>query len=416
MSDALTNSTLNGLKWSYGSSVIVGLLQIALTAVLARLLEPKSFGLIAMAGVVLRFGSYFAQMGMGSAIIQKDNLTPEDIRLAFTFSVGLSLMFFIAFWIGSPLAASFFRAPELLSLLPAMAFSFVLTGISTTAVALLRRQFKFQLLGIVDVLAYVIGYGIVGVSAAFSGAGVWSLVWAALTQSGVVALISFVYTRHELQPLFSWKRSRKLVAFGGKVSVIEFLEFLSANLDSLVIGQIMGARSLGLYNRAYMLVNLPMYYLSTSLSRVLFPSFSRVQNERERIERVFHISMLLLGALLFPLCFGIVGGARELVLAFLGHQWNESIPILQVLALSTPFMLLIHIETLLLEAIGQLRIRLYIQLGNIVVLCTLFFVLFRYGLVGLASAVLFTSVVLFAAYTAVLKGSSVFHNRNRIGT
>ena len=85
MSETLTNSTLHGLKWSYASTVVVGLLQIVLTAVLARLLEPKSFGLIAMAGVVLRFGSYFAQMGMGSAIVQKDNLTAEDIRVASHF-------------------------------------------------------------------------------------------------------------------------------------------------------------------------------------------------------------------------------------------------------------------------------------------------------------------------------------------
>ena len=402
MPGALTNSTLDGLKWSYASTVVVGLLQIVLTAVLARLLEPKSFGLIAMAGVVLRFGSYFAQMGMGSAIIQKDSLTAEDIRLAFTFSIGLSLLFFIVFWIGSPIAAWFFDAPELSSVLPALAFSLVLTGISTTAVALLRREFKFRLLGIAEVLGYVIGYGIVGVSAAFSGAGVWSLVCAALTQSGVVGLIAFGSTRHELQPLFSWKKGRKLVGFGGRVSIIEFLEFLSANLDTLVIGQTMGARSLGLYNRAYMLINLPMYYLSTSLSRVLFPSFSRLQNEKERTERFFRTSMRLMAALLFPLCLGIVGGARELVLAILGGQWNESIPILQVLALSTPFMLLIHIETLLLDAVGQLKIRLYIQLCNLLVLCTLFLILFPYGLVGLASAILFTSVILFVVYTAAL--------------
>jgi lipopolysaccharide exporter len=402
MPGALTNSTLDGLKWSYASTVVVGVLQVFLTAVLARLLEPKSFGLIAMAGVVLRFGSYFAQMGMGSAIIQKDDLTVEDVRLSFTFSVGLSLLFFIVFSIGSPLAAWFFGAPELAFLLPAMAFSFVLTGVSTTAIALLRREFRFRLLGVAEILGYIIGYGVVGVSVALSGAGVWSLVCAALTQSGIVGVIAFGATRHEVKPLFSGRDGRKLMAFGGKVSIIEFLEFLSANLDTLVIGQTMGARSLGLYNRAYMLVNLPMYYLSTSLSRVLFPSFSRVQNEKERIDRFFRAGMLLMSALLFPLCFGIAGGARELVLTILGSQWNESIPILQVLALSTPFMLLIHIETLLLDAVGQLKIRVYIQLCNLLVLCTLFLILFPYGLVGLASAILFTSVILFVVYTAAL--------------
>ena len=258
-----------------------------------------------------------------------------------------------------------------------MSFSFVLTGISTTAVGLLRREFQFRLLGIADVPGYIIGYGIVGVPAAFSGAGVWSLVYAAITQSGVVGLLALGSTRHEVKPLFSWKIGRKLVSFGGRVSIIGFLEFLSANLDILVIGQIMGAASLGLYNRAYMLVNFPMNYISSSLSRVLLPSFSKLQNEKERIERIFRTAMRLMGAFLFPLCFGIVGGARELVLAVLGGQWNESIPILQVLALSTPFMYLINIQTVLFEATAKLKIKLYIQIANILILCTLFLISFH---------------------------------------
>ena len=375
MSGTLTSSTLHGLKWSYASNLTIGFLQIGLTAVLARLLEPKAFGLVAMAGVVLRFGSYFAQMGMGRAIVQKHTLTAEDVRVAFTFSTGLSLLFFFLFWLGTPIATWSFDMPELSSLLPVLAFSFVLTGISTTAVGLLRREFNFRLLGLAEILGYVLGYGFVGIFAALSGAGAWSLVYASLTQSAVLAFLALGFTRHEVKPLFSWKRARALLSFGGKISVIGFLEFIGSNLDVLAIGKVLGATSLGLYNRAYMLVNVPMQYLSRSLSRVLLTSFSKIQNEQERVEQSFRMAMLFMGALLFPLCFGIVGGAREIVLAILGEQWTDSIPILRILALSTPFMLLSHVEAVLLEATAKLKIKVYVQLANILVFCTLIFLL-----------------------------------------
>jgi O-antigen/teichoic acid export membrane protein len=113
--------------------------------------------------------------------------------------------------------------------------------------------------------------------------------------------------------------------------------------------------------------------------------------------------MLVMSALLFPLCFGIVGGAREVVLAILGERWKESIPILRLLALATPFLLLGHIGALLLEVTAKLSIKLYIQVGNILLLCGLFFVLYPYGLIGLAGAVLCSSITIFVTYTVALK-------------
>ncbi len=403
MPDTLMSLALNGMKWTYTSSLTVGLLQIVTASVLARLLEPKAFGLIAMGGVVLRFGNYFSHFGMGSAIVQKHTLTSEDIRSAFTFSIGLSLVFLSLFWVVSPAISLFFAAPELLSILPVMAFSFVFTGFSTTAIGLLRREFKFQLLAMSDILGYLIGYGVVGMYAALSGAGAWSLVYASLTQTGIIGLLAYAFTRHEVKPLFSYNRGRQLASFGGKVSIIGFLEFVSSNLDMLAIGQVMGAVLLGLYSRAYMLVNVPMQYLSGSLSRVLLTSFSRIQGDIARIERSFRVSMLVMATILFPVCFGITGAASEIILTLLGEQWKDAIPILRILALSTPFMLLSHIEAVLLEATAHLTIKLYIQLVSIFALCSLFFILLPYGLIGLASAISLRSVGLLMVYTAALK-------------
>src|SRR3989337_3318800 len=133
MNESLSSKTFHGLKWSYISTITNAVLQIGFTAVMARLLEPRAFGLVAMAGVVLRFGSYFAQMGVAQALIQKKDVSNEDIRAAFTSALFLGVLFFGLFWIAAPLAVYVFNNEEVIPVLRLMALSFVLTGLSTTA-------------------------------------------------------------------------------------------------------------------------------------------------------------------------------------------------------------------------------------------------------------------------------------------
>jgi len=133
-------------------------MQIGYIAVMARLLEPAAFGLVAMAQVVLRFGSYFAQMGMGQALIQKKNISKENIRAAFTSSVFLGFIFFVIIYFGAPLSLYIFNDIEVIPIIRVMALSLVLTGLSTTSLSLLRRNFRFKELAIVEIISYVIGY------------------------------------------------------------------------------------------------------------------------------------------------------------------------------------------------------------------------------------------------------------------
>ena len=144
MTDNLTSKTLHGLKWSYLSTIVNSVLQIGFTAIMARLLEPAAFGLIAMAGVILRFGSYFAQMGVGSALIQKKEISDEDVRAAFTSALFLGILFCVLVWLCAPFAIYIFDNEKVIPIVRVMALSFVITGLSTTALSLLRRNMKFR--------------------------------------------------------------------------------------------------------------------------------------------------------------------------------------------------------------------------------------------------------------------------------
>jgi len=374
-------------------------MQIGYVAVMARLLEPAAFGLVAMAHVVLRFGSYFAQMGMGQALIQKTELTKENIRAAFTSSVVLGFIFFVIIYFLAPLSIYIFNDIKVIPIVRIMALSFVLTGLSTTALSLLRRGFRFKELAIVEIGSYIIGYIGVGIISAILGFGVWSLVFAALSQAFIMAIISYLIVRHSLKLLFKWKHHKALFSFGSKVSIISFFEFIQANIDTIFIGKFFTASALGFYNRGYRLINLPLQFLTSSSSRVIYPAFSKIQNDKVKLRQNYLKAIMLLAQVLFPLVAVATVGANVIILTVLGPKWQASIPILRILAIPSALILIAHIAAVLLEAIAELKIKLKITLFNIILISILLLVLKNYNIAGVALSVGVGYTFVFFAYT-----------------
>jgi O-antigen/teichoic acid export membrane protein len=397
----LTSKTMHGLKWSYLSTIVKSVIQIGFTAIMARLLEPTAFGLIAMAGIILGFGSYIAQMGVGPALIQKKKIFDEDVRAAFTSALFLGIFFFVLFWFLAPIVIYLFDNKKVIPIIRVMALSFIITGLNITALSLLRRNLEFRFLAIAEITSYLLGYGIFGITLAYNGFGVWSLVAGALSQSALLTILSHLFCRHKLSFILQWKYYKPLYSFGGRISVISFFEFLGSYLDTLAIGHFMGAAPLGIYNRAFMLVNLPAQYLTSSFSRVLFPSLSRIQKETERLKKAYLYTIMLFSAILLPTCFGIAASSQEIVLLLLGEKWIPAIPVLQILAIATPFNLLSHFGGVVCEATATINIKLFMQIVYIVILGVFFFLLSGYGIIGFATAVVIGEFVRFVAYILI---------------
>jgi len=395
---SLTARTFHGLKWSYLDTVINAVLQIGYTAVMARLLSPADFGLVAMANVVLRFGSYFAQMGMGSALVQKKDLSQEEIRAGFTSNVILSGVMFWIIWLAAPLSIYIFNNDNVGPIVRWLALSFIFTGLSTTALSLLRRTLDFRSIAIIHIISLIFGYAGVGIIMAVNGFGVYSLIGAALSQGAILAILAYFFSRHNLKFIFKWIHYKRLFSFGARVSIISFMEFISSNLDTMTIGRFMGDIALGFYNRAFMLVNLPMQYLVTSFSRVLMPSFSQIQDQTYRIKNAYLSSILLVSSVLIPVSWGISVAAKDIVMVVLGDKWSASIPILQIISLAIPFNLLKHLAAIIFEAVGELNIKIKIELFNIVLLIVLFYILSDFGVIGFAVAVSVSQILVFIIY------------------
>jgi lipopolysaccharide exporter len=351
-----------------------------------------------MAGIILRFGGYFAQMGVGSALIQKETLAEEDVRAAFTSSTLLGLVFAGLAFLLAPLGLYIFDSPLVVPVIRAMGFSFLVSGLSTTALSMLRRRLNFRSLAIIEISSYVLGYGVIGILLALMGLGVWSLVIASLSQAGLVALLAYVFVRHSLSLSFHLPTHKKLVSFGGRLSVISFLEFIGFNVDTLVIGRVWGASSLGIYTRSFAIVNLPVQYIATAIPKVLFPSFSQVQNEPARLRTAYYTGQMLIALVALPLSLGMIPAARELVLTLLGSKWVSGIVILQILAVLVPFNMGTILPGVLCDSTGKLNAKFFLQLSFVGLVALLIAVAYPYGLQVIAATVVGANVIRFVAY------------------
>lgn len=367
----LTRRTLSGLRWAYAAAGANAVLQVAYVAAMSRLLEPAAFGLMALANIVVSFGFYFSRMGVAQALIQRPDIGERDVRAAATSGWLISGCCAGLLWLAAPLLGGLVDQPALDPVLRVMGLSFLLSGLSMTSQALLRREMRFAELSAVQVAVGVVGAA-VGVILAVAGAGVWSLIWASLAASATQAVLQYRLVRHPMRPLLAVRELSALYRFGVKISLVRVGEFAGKNLDTLVVGHLTSVTLLGIYSRAFLLVDLPVTkYLTNALSTVLFPGFGRLQGDRARIARV-HLSVIRLAAVvLFPVCAGIAVARREVVLVVLGDQWVQAVSLVPPFALAAALSITSKLDELLAESQDRLHGVMALQYGYLVVLAVL---------------------------------------------
>ena len=399
----LTVATVNGVKWTMLSTIVNSVLQVGYTAVMARLLSPAAFGLVALAGVILRFGVYFAKMGMERAIIQKPDLTERDVRVAFTSSVLLGVLFAGLLAAGAPLAARIVHQPEVVPVVRALALGILLSGLNGTAVSLLHRAMRFRALAIFESISFLVSYLGLGLLLAWQGFGVWALVGATLGQSLLMTVLSYGAVRHTLRMLFSWDAYRPLLAYGSRMSAISFVEFVTMSLDTLLIGRLLGPAALGIYSRGSLLIGLPVYLLSSNVAKVVFPSFSQVQADRGRLREVYLSSITLVAMLVTPVCAGAAVAAPEIVRVMLGPDWLAAVPILQVICLTYVLSAVTMFAGVVCDATAALSHKLLLNVVCLAVLAGLLWGGSKFGLVGVAWALVGGELLRAGLYSAIMR-------------
>jgi O-antigen/teichoic acid export membrane protein len=394
---SLTHRTLSGMAWvAWGSGATAGL-KILVLVLLTRLLSPADFGVVGAALIVIGFSLAFSQLGMGPALVQRPVLEPRHVSTAFFASTAFGLLVAALVWILAPSLAGFFRMDQLqlVPIMRALAVLFPIAGLSSVAENLLQRDLRFRLLANADVLAYSLGYGLVGVVLAILGFGPWALVGGQLTQAVLKAAALLRAVPPRVGPPPSWNCFRDLMGFGMGLSVARLGGTLANVADNLVVGRWLGPVALGLYSRAYQLMSVPTALLGDVFDRVLFPTMARVQHDPQRLTTAFLQGTAIVGLATLPA--GVIAAvlAPELVAVAFGSRWQALVPAFQVLALGTMFRTSYRMGDSLSRATGRVYRRAWRQALYAAMVLAGAWVGQRWGITGVAVGVL---VALFVNY------------------
>ncbi len=389
----LRRAAVTGTFWSALSTIFSRGLRFFVTILLARLLVPEDFGAVAMGLLVMDVAELLSDVGLAAALIQRKQVDPQHLTTAFWANLILGAVLWLATWWLAPLAAAFFRNASVVAILRVMAFNFLLAPIGSVPWVLLNRQLRFKELMMAQSLATAVRTG-VSLVLAWRGAGAWSLVWGPLAGTVTGSIINWGFCRWRPSLAWSWRHFRELFRFGKNVFGEKLLGYFSANSDNIITGRVLGASILGFYNFAYQIPHLPETHLAPIIHRVLFPVLSQVQDDRARLRRGYLLSLRWIAMVAAPFAVGLGVAAPELIPMVYGAQWHPVVVPLQILCAAG----LVHALTSPVWttqlAVGRSDIGVWWNAATLPLTIGTLIASARWGIVGIATAMLSLSLVL----------------------
>lgn len=299
--------------------------------VLARILVPEDFGLIAMVSIITRFLAMFKDLGLSMATVQKAEITDGQISTLFWINVTVSLIFMLLTMALAPVIAWFYGEPELVWVTIALASAFIFGGLTVQHQALLRRRMRFTALVVIDVVSMIAGVA-TGIICGWVGMGYWSLVWMQLATPLSMAFCVWIACTWRPGLPVRGAGVRSMLVFGGYQTLANLISFFTRNIDKVLIGRFCGSHAAGLYSKAFTLSLLPAEQVATPLLSVAVPALSRLQNEPKRYRDYYLKAVKAVAYITMPLVAVMGALSTQIVWLVLGDQWTRAGLIFRFLA------------------------------------------------------------------------------------
>ncbi len=378
--------------WAGAGSIAAQVINLIVMAVLARLLLPQDFGLIAMTMVFITFANLFAELGLSSAVIQRAELTESMLSSAFWLNVICGIVITAIFVVIAPLVGRFYGQPQLTTIAYFLALTFTIGALGTAHNAILRRNLHFKALTAIGISSAVVS-GICAVTMALAGFGVWSLVAKALVGAGMISGLSWLATGWRPNLTMSRSAIRPLLAFSMPVLGLGLLTLVRIQSDRLLLGKLGGPAQLGYYGLAYTLMLLPLSQVVGTLSGVAFPTFSAIQHQVDKVGTNYLRLLRTIALWVFPFMTGVIFLAPIGVPVLLGEKWQPAIIPVQILAAAGMFRALYSTVGLSFRALGKPKLELKLFLLITPVALMLFALGVRWGAIGMSIAYLVYNIV-----------------------
>ena len=349
----LGQSGVTAVKWSAISTLARFALQLFAQIILARTLGPEIFGIFAIGMVVLTFANFFSGFGFSWSLLQRTRLSDEDVRFAWTWQLVVGLVTMLAVYFLAPLLSAYFKEPRAQPVIEWLSVACLLSAAAAPATYLLQRDLNFRACGVIQVGSYMAGYVAVGVPMAILGWGANSLVAAWLVQTAVVFVASYSLKPHAVRPLFWYADAASAVGTGRAVFLTNIVNWLLNNLDRVMIGRLLNAQSLGLYNVAYNLAAMPNHLLLGALQPAFLAAGARLQGELDRLGRAYFQMLATIFVLVLPVFVFLALVSGDLVQLLYGSKWSSAGPVLSILFLSMPAYVIWGLSTPVLWNTGR---------------------------------------------------------------
>ncbi len=389
----IKNKFIESVKWNYINQIIKTVAQIAFTVILTRLLSPDDFGLFAIAMIIISFGNMLSDFGLGDALIQKKELLEEDIRFVSTLQIIFGFSLTIIVYIISPFIASFFNNTQVEGVIIVLSLIFAIQSIGLTSSSLLKRDLDFKILQKIDLISHFVSYMFVGIPLAYMSYGVWSLVFAQLLQISMRTILILMAKRHTVKPLLNSSDRKYLLTFGTKNISNNILNWSINSIPNIFVGHFQSVAMLGFFERSLTLSRMPMDAITGGIHGVLFPFYSRIQDNKEIYKITFFGASTFLSLLLFPIFITIALVPETIIYAMFGLKWKIAAEVLPPLALAMPFQMLMALGGPLLWGGNKGGLEIKAQFYSLIFMIVIMYFLSQISLI-LASWGLFISFLI----------------------
>ncbi len=388
----LRGAALRGAGWSLLQAWGGRLISTAVFFLLARLLVPADFGVVALATIFVELGQLVMNRGFGASIVQRDELSDEDLDAVFWFSLGIGVVLSAVSWSTAGLLAGALGEPDFAPVFRVLSLNWILAAFWSVPQNVLQRELRFASLAARRLLAVSVG-GAVALALALAGAGVWSLVAMSTVQSLVSIVVLWSASPWRPSRRFSWQSIRSMRGFAARVVATDLTQFFTVRGEGLLIGAALGPVPLGYYAVAQRFVTLLRELFGSSIGNVAFPVFSRLQHDRERRSRALGTAVRLTAMAAFPAFVGMAVVAPEVVEVLLGPTWEPSVILVQLLCLAGLRSAMTQFVPGAVVSTGDAALQLRTTLIGVTVKIACVVVGLQFGVDGVAVAVVVSSYV-----------------------
>ena len=392
MADSLKNKTVKGTIWSTLERFSVQGIQFIVMIIMARILTPEDYGLVGMLAIFIAVSQSLIDSGFSQALIRKQDRSEIDNSTVFYFNIGVGAILYLILFLSAPLIASFYNEPQLVPITRIIGLSLVFNSLVVVQRALLTINLDFKTQAKASFVGVIIS-GSLGITMAYTGFGVWAIVWQQISNLAVVTVLLWILSRWKPIWAYSWKSFQELFSFGSKLLASGLLDTIFRNLYLIVIGKFFKASDLGYYTRAHQFTDFASSNITGIFQRVTYPVLCTIQDDDVRLSDVYRRLLRTSAFIIFPLMTGMAAVAKPMVISFLTEKWLFSAILIQILCFSQMWYPVHAINLNLLQVKGRsdlfLKLEIIKKTLTVIVLC----ITLPMGLIPLCIGTIFSSII-----------------------